>query len=126
MWICHLQTAYEEALIPLFDTLDWLKLSESRYLLGNQITEADWRLFTTLIRFDIVYNGHFKCNLRLIEDYPNLSNYLRDLYQNPELRRRLISTYKDHYYISHKTINPSGVVPTGPIIDYTLPNNRVI
>ena len=123
------QTAYEEALIPLFDTLDWLEkiLSESRYLLGNQITEADWRLFTTLIRFDIVYYGHFKCNLRRIEDYPNLSNYLRDLYQNPGIAETVnFQHIKDHYYISHKTINPSGVVPTGPIIDYTLPNNRVI
>ena len=122
------QAAYEAAVMPLFDTLDWLEslLAKARYLTGNLITEADWRLFTTLIRFDAVYVGHFKCNLRRIIDYPNLSNYLRDLYQKPGVAKTVnMQHIKGHYYSSHATINPSGVVPTGPDIDFNQTHNRV-
>ena len=121
------QAAYEEAITPLFDTLDWLEdiLSRKRYLTGAQITEADWRLFTTLIRFDPVYIGHFKCNIRRIADYPNLSNYLRDLYQQPGIARTVnMEHIKRHYYESHTSINPSRIVPTGPDTDFTTPHNR--
>ena len=121
------QTAYEEALIPLFDTLDWLeeKLSSNRYLLGNFITEADWRLFTTLVRFDPVYVGHFKCNIRRLKDYPNLSDYMRDLYQVPGVAETVnIEHIKKHYYGSHETINPTRVIPVGPYIDYDEPHSR--
>ena len=121
------QAAYEEAITPLFDTLDWLEdiLSRKRYLTGGQITEADWRLFTTLIRFDPVYVGHFKCNIRRIADYPNLSNYLRDLYQQPGISRTVnMEHIKRHYYESHTSINPSRVVPKGPDIDYETPHDR--
>ena len=121
------QAAYEEAITPLFDTLDWLEdiLSRKRYLTGAQITEADWRLFTTLIRFDPVYVGHFKCNIRRIADYPNLSNYLRDLYQQPGISRTVnMEHIKRHYYESHTSINPSRVVPKGPDIDYETPHDR--
>ena len=121
------QAAYEEAITPLFDTLDWLEdiLSRKRYLTGGQITEADWRLFTTLIRFDSVYVGHFKCNIRRIADYPNLSNYLRDLYQQPGIARTVnMEHIKRHYYESHTSINPSRVVPNGPDIDYKTPHDR--
>ena len=113
--------------MPLFDTLDWLEdiLSSKRYLTGNQITEADWRLFTTLIRFDPVYVGHFKCNIRRIIDYPNLSNYLRDLYQQPGIADTVnMEHIKKHYYASHETINPSRIVPNGPNIDFKQPHNR--
>ena len=121
------QAAYEEAITPLFDTLDWLEdiLSRKRYLTGGQITEADWRLFTTLIRFDPVYVGHFKCNIRRIADYPNLSNYLRDLYQQPGIAKTVnMEHIKRHYYESHTSINPSRVVPKGPDIDYKTPHDR--
>ena len=121
------QAAYEEAITPLFDTLDWLEdiLSQKRYLTGAQITEADWRLFTTLVRFDPVYVGHFKCNIRRIADYPNLSNYLRDLYQQPGIARTVnIEHIKRHYYESHTSINPSRIVPTGPDTDFTTPHDR--
>ena len=121
------QEAYDEVVIPLFDTLDWLEdiLSTKRYLTGNQITEADWRLFTTLIRFDPVYVGHFKCNIRRIIDYPNLSNYVRDLYQQPGIADTVnMEHIKNHYYASHETINPSRVVPKGPDIDFMEPHNR--
>ena len=121
------QAAYEEAVTPLFDTLDWLedRLRSKRYLTGDQITEADWRLFTTLIRFDAVYVGHFKCNIRRIADYPNLSEYLRDLYQQPGIAKTVnMEHIKKHYYESHETINPSRVVPQGPVIDFTVPHNR--
>ncbi len=121
------QAAYEEAITPLFDTLDWLEdiLSRKRYLTGAQITEADWRLFTTLIRFDPVYVGHFKCNIRRIADYPNLSNYLRDLYQQPGISRTVSMEHiKRHYYESHTSINPSRVVPMGPDNDFTMPHSR--
>jgi len=121
------QEAYEEAVIPLFDTLDELeeRLGEQRYLCGSQITEADWRLFTTLIRFDAVYVGHFKCNLRRIDDYPNLSNYLRDLYQVPGVSETVeLRAIKLHYYGSHDTINPHYVVPMGPALDFHRGHDR--
>ncbi|SFU14966.1 putative glutathione S-transferase [Pseudovibrio denitrificans] len=121
------QAAYEEALYPLFETLDWLesKLAKYRYLTGATITEADWRLFTTLVRFDPVYVGHFKCNLRRIQDYPNLSNYLRDLFQQPGITKTVnLHHIKAHYYTSHATINPTGIVPVGPEVDYSHPHDR--
>lgn len=121
------QEAYEEALVPLFETLDWLdeRLSAQRYLTGNSITEADWRLFTTLVRFDPVYVGHFKCNVRRIDDYANLSGYVRDLYQQPGVAQSVnMEHIKNHYYASHETINPSRVIPTGPAIDFTEPHGR--
>ena len=112
------QEAYEEAVVPLFETLDWLeqRLEGQRYLMGHQITEADWRLFTTLIRFDPVYVGHFKCNLKRLIDYPNLRAYTKDLYQQPGIAETVNMFHiKNHYYGSHTSINPSGVVPIGPI-----------
>lgn len=121
------QEAYEEAFSQLFATLDKLedRLSSQRYLVGNQLTEADWRLFTTLVRFDAVYVGHFKCNLRRIEDYPSLSNYLRELFQVPGIAETVNMLHiKAHYYGSHKTINPSGIVPVGPKVDYSRPHDR--
>lgn len=121
------QQAYEEAVLPLFETLGWLeeRLDENRYLCGTRLTEADWRLFTTLIRFDSVYVGHFKCNLRRIEDHPNLSNYLRELYQMPGVAETVdFHAIKLHYYGSHKTINPTGVVPMGPALDFHRPHDR--
>jgi putative glutathione S-transferase len=121
------QEAYEEAVTPLFETLDALdeQLATKRYLAGNSITEADWRLFTTLIRFDAVYVGHFKCNLRRIVDYPHLSGYLRELYQWPGVRETVNFTHiKNHYYYSHETINPHRVVPLGPVLDLDAPHGR--
>ena len=121
------QEAYEEAVVPLFDTLDWLeeRLKSQRYLTGDQITEADWRLFTTLIRFDAVYVGHFKCNLKRLFDYPNLWAYTRDLYQQPGIAETVNMYHiKNHYYGSHTSVNPSGTVPLGPEINYDEPHNR--
>ncbi len=121
------QKAYEDAINPLFETLDWLekKLSTNRYLLGSKLTEADWRLFTTLVRFDPVYVGHFKCNKRRLIDYPNLWDYVRELYQMPKITETVnFEHIKGHYYQSHKTINPTGIVPMGPIIDFKAPHNR--
>ncbi len=121
------QEAYEEAVIPLFKTLEWLEkiLSKRRYLTGVHITEADWRLFTTLVRFDPVYVGHFKCDIRRILDYPNLSNYVRDLYQYPGVATTVnMGHIKGHYYASHTSINPTGIVPLGPISDLDKPHNR--
>jgi glutathionyl-hydroquinone reductase len=115
------QEAYEEAIVPLFETLDWLEeqLKSRRYLTGDQVTEADWRLFTTLIRFDAVYVGHFKCNLKRLIDYPNLWAYTRDLYQQPGIAETInMHHIKQHYYGSHTTVNPTGIVPLGPDIDY--------
>lgn len=114
------QAAYEEAFEELFDALDWLEglLQKRRYLCGDYLTEADWRLFTTLIRFDSVYHGHFKCNLRRIQDYPALSGWLRELYQWPGIAGTVDFTHiKNHYYRSHATINPTGIVPAGPALD---------
>ncbi|HEY8564477.1 MAG TPA: glutathione S-transferase family protein [Beijerinckiaceae bacterium] len=121
------QGTYEEALGPLFATLDDLdaRLASRRYLCGDAITEADWRLFTTLVRFDAVYVGHFKCNLRRIADYPNLSGYLRDLYQVAGIAETVnMEHIKGHYYGSHATINPTGIVPLGPVLDLGAPHGR--
>ena len=121
------QAAYEDAFEYLFMELDRVeqRLSEQRYLLGEQITEADWRLFTTLIRFDAVYVGHFKCNLRRIADYDNLSNYLRDLYQMPGIAETVDIDYiKRHYYYSHNSINPTRIVPKGPELNFDRPHDR--
>jgi putative glutathione S-transferase len=121
------QAAYEEAFRDLFGALDEIeqRLSQQRYLVGNRITETDWRLFTTLIRFDPVYVGHFKCNLRRIADYPNLSNYLRELYQWPGVRETVNFTHiKRHYYMSHPQINPARIVPLGPEMDLDAPHDR--
>ena len=121
------QAAYEEAAAQLFETLDFLeeKLSRSRFLCGKASTEADWRLFPTLVRFDAVYVGHFKCNLRRIADYPNLSNYLRDLYQTPGIAETVnIFHIKHHYYESQRQVNPTGIVPIGPELDFSAPHDR--
>lgn len=121
------QHAYEEAVAPLFATLDELeqRLSTHRYLLGDTITEADWRLFTTLVRFDAVYHGHFKCNIKQIADYPHLSGYLRELYQWPGVADTVnMKHIKAHYYRSHNTINPTGVVPVGPELNLDAPHGR--
>lgn len=121
------QAAYEKHFHTLFESLDKVEdiLSKHRYLTGDTITEADWRLFTTLIRFDSVYVGHFKCNLRTIESYPNISNYLRELYQVEGIEETVnFEHIKVHYYYSHDMINPTRVVPLGPKLDYTTPHNR--
>jgi putative glutathione S-transferase len=121
------QVAYEEAVQDVFEALDILeqRLSGSRYLTGHRITEADWRLFTTLVRFDAVYVNHFKCNVRRIVDYPNIWAYLRDLYQEPGIAETVQMDYiKSHYYGSHGTINPTAIVPTGPEIDFFEPQQR--
>ncbi|WP_321792904.1 glutathione S-transferase family protein [Caballeronia sp. J97] len=115
------QAAYEEAVTPLFDTLDFLeaRLDTRRYLTGDGFTEADIRLFTTLVRFDAVYVGHFKCNLRRIVDYPNLSKFTREIYRMPGVAATVnFGHIKRHYYESHRTINPTGIVPAGPLLDF--------
>jgi len=121
------QDAYDEAFEAVFSALDALerRLARQRYLAGAAITEADWRLFPTLIRFDAVYYSHFKCNLRRITDYPNLSNYLRDLYQQPGIAATVnMDHIKTHYYGSQRHVNPRGIVPRGPLIDFTAPHDR--
>ena len=121
------QDAYEKAVTILFDALDTLeaRLADQRYLIGDKLTEADWRLFTTLVRFDAVYVGHFKCNIRRVIDYPNLWGYLRDLYQVPGVKDTVnIEHIKAHYYTSHATINPTAIVPVGPVIDFDEPHER--
>jgi len=121
------QSAYESAYHQLFGALDHTEsiLSESRYLTGERITEADWRLFTTLIRFDAVYHGHFKCNRQRIEDYPNIKEFVRELYQWPGVKETVdFEHIKGHYYRSHTTINPTQIVPVGPDIDYDRPHQR--
>ena len=121
------QSAYEAAVFPLFETLDWLedRLAHRRYLCGDIITEADWRLFTTLARFDAVYVGHFKCNLRRLADYRNLWGYARDLYAQPGVKPTVdLHHIKHHYYGSHPTINPHGIVPAGPVLDWDSPHIR--
>jgi len=121
------QPAYEKAYHTLFESLDWIEgiLSQQRYLVGDQITEADWRLFTTLIRFDAVYHSHFKCNRQKLSEFPSISNYLRELYQVEGVAETVdFDHIKQHYYGSHNTINPSGVVPLGPDEDFTLEHNR--
>src|SRR5271155_527459 len=121
------QAAYEEGCRTVFAALDWIEglLSRQRYLVGPRLTEADWRLFTTLVRFDAVYYSHFKCNVRRIIDYPNLSNYLRDLYQTPGIADTVnLDHIKRHYYGSHRNVNPTGIVPIGPALDFDLPHDR--
>ena len=121
------QEAYEAAFHPLFATLDWLeaRLGDTRFLCGSTVTEADWRLFTTLVRFDSVYNGHFKCNLRRIVDYPKLWDYTRSLYQVPGVAGTVnFGHIKRHYYMSHPWVNPSRIVPAGPDLDWTAPGSR--
>lgn len=121
------QTAYEQAFDEVFAELDHLErvLGANRYLSGEHLTEADIRLFTTMIRFDAVYHGHFKCNLRRIADYPNLSNWLRELYQWPGIAETVdFQHIKNHYYGSHKTINPTGIVPRGPKQDFSMAHDR--
>ncbi len=121
------QEAYDEAVSALFETLDMLedRLARQPYLAGERITEADWRLFTTLVRFDPVYVGHFKCNLKRLAEYPNLWNYTKQLYQVPGVAETCNFYHiKHHYYGSHESINPTRIVPTGPIIDYSTPHDR--
>lgn len=121
------EAAYKEAVVTLFDALDTLevRLANQRYLLSDTITEADWRLFTTLVRFDAVYVGHFKCNIRRIVDYPNLWGYLRDLYQVPGIAETVnIEHIKAHYYTSHANINPTRIIPVGPLLDFNEPHDR--
>ena len=121
------QEAYEEAVYPLFDTLEWLedRLQDRRYLTGSRITEADWRLFTTLIRFDPVYVSHFKCNIRRLVDYPNLWGYTRDLYQQPGIAETINMVHiKKSYFGSHDKVNPTGIVPAGPDFHPEAPHER--
>lgn len=121
------QAAYEAAVNPLFETLDWLedRLSRSRFLCGDAMTEADIRLFTTLVRFDSVYHGHFKCNIRRIADYRHLWAYTRDIYQMPGIAGTVdFGHIKRHYYMSHRRINPTGIVPVGPALDFDAPAER--
>ena len=121
------QAAYEEAFDALFAALDWLedRLYRQRYLVGDAITEADWRLFTTLVRFDAVYVGHFKCNRRRLVDYPALWAYTRELYQVPGVAQTVdLDHIKHHYYASHAGINPTRIVPKGPEIDFSTPHGR--
>ncbi len=121
------QQPYERAARKLFETLDELdqRLASQRYLLGARMTESDWRLFPTLIRFDAVYHGHFKCNLRRIVDYPHLWPYLRDLYQHDGVAETVnFDHIKRHYYITHDQINPTRIVPIGPELDLAQPHGR--
>jgi putative glutathione S-transferase len=121
------QTAYERAVRDLFATLDKLeaRLAHQGYLLGAQPVETDWRLFCTLVRFDAVYHGHFKCNLRRIVDYPNLQGYLQDLYQLPGIAETVnLDHIKRHYYVTHTEINPTQIVPLGPILELDKPSGR--
>ncbi len=121
------QAAYDAAVYPLFESLDWLedRLSTRRYLMGARITEADWRLFTTLVRFDLVYHLHFKCNRARIIDYPNLWGYLRELYQWPGVAQTVnFDHIVRHYHFSHETINPHRILPINPVIDFDAPHER--
>jgi putative glutathione S-transferase len=121
------QQAYEAAVVPLFKRLDWLdeRLAGQRYLAGDRVTEADIRLFTTLVRFDAVYFGHFKCNLRRIVDYPNLWGYARDVFQQPGFGETVnFDHIKRHYYMTHEQLNPTRIVPMGPIVDWHAPHGR--
>ncbi|MDX8346774.1 glutathione S-transferase family protein [Cognatiyoonia sp. IB215446] len=121
------QEAYDAAVHPLFDTLDWLedRLSQNRYLMGDTLTEADWRLWTTLVRFDPVYHLHFKCNRKRIADYPNLSGYLRELYQMPGIAETVnMEHIVRHYHYSHESINPHRIIPINPIQDLWAPHGR--
>ena len=121
------QEAYEAGVMPLFDSLDWLedRLSQSRYLMGDRLTEADWRLWTTLIRFDPVYHLHFKCNRKRIVDYPNLWAFTRELYQMEGIAQTVkMDHIVHHYHYSHETINPNRIIPVNPVLDYDAPHGR--
>ncbi|WP_346291836.1 glutathione S-transferase family protein [Sphaerothrix gracilis] len=121
------QSAYENAFSDLFNALNHWEavLDKQRYLCGDRLTEADFCMFTTLLRFDAVYYSHFKCNLQRIVDYPNLWNYLKDLYQHPGVKETCnLSHIKEHYYRSHPNVNPTGIVPVGPVIDFEAPHDR--
>jgi putative glutathione S-transferase len=121
------QEAYDAAVHPLFDTLDWIEdiLSHNRYLMGDTLTEADWRLFTTLVRFDVVYHQHFKCNRSRIIDYPNLWAYTRALYQMPGVAGTVnFEHIVRHYHYSHETINPNRIIPVNPVLDFDAPHGR--
>jgi glutathionyl-hydroquinone reductase len=121
------QEAYDEAVTEVFEGLDLWEdvLSSRRYLCGDRVTEADWCLFPTPVRFDSVYHGHFKCNVRRVVDYPNLWGYTRDLYQQPGVAETVnMEHIKKHYYRSHESINPPRIVPKGPILDFTGPHDR--
>ncbi|MEX3316432.1 glutathione S-transferase family protein [Sulfitobacter sp. PS-8MA] len=121
------QAAYDAAVHPLFDTLDWIEdlLSRNRYLAGDKMTEADWRLFTTLVRFDKVYHLHFKCNRRRIVDYPNIWAYTRALYQQPGVAETVnFDHIVRHYHYSHDTINPNRIIPINPVLDFDAPHGR--
>jgi putative glutathione S-transferase len=121
------QRSYEDAAAAVFAALDQLddRLATRRYLFGSRIVEADWRLFCTLIRFDVVYHGHFKCNVRRILDYPHLQGYLLDLYQQPGIAETVnLDHIKRHYYFTHDEINPTRIVPIGPALDFTAPHDR--
>jgi len=121
------QVAYEAAVVPLFQTMDWLEehFQSRRFLVGEKPTEADWRLFTTLVRFDAVYHCHFKCNIRRLIDFPNLWSYTRELYQWPRIADTVnLMHIKRHYYMSHRLINPTGIVPAGPSINFDTPPSR--
>jgi putative glutathione S-transferase len=121
------QGAYEQAFVDLFDSFAWLEalLDERRYLAGGHVTEADWRLFPTLVRFDEVYNLHFRCNLRRLVDYPNLWAYARELYQRPSVQRTVaMEQIKRHYYTTHDELNPKHVIPVGPGYDWSEPHGR--
>jgi putative glutathione S-transferase len=121
------QNAYDEAVAPLFDTLDWLedRLSQHRYLMGDTLTEADWRLFPTLVRFDSVYHLHFKCNRSRIIDYPNLWAYTRELFQWPGIAQTVnLDHIVRHYHYSHESINPHRIIPVNPVLDFSAPHGR--
>jgi putative glutathione S-transferase len=121
------QSAYDEAVEPLFDSLEWIEeiLSNNRYLIGDTMTEADWRLFTTLVRFDMVYHLHFKCNRKRIVDFPNLWAYTRELYQVPHVAETVhMDHIVRHYHYSHETINPNRIIPINPVLDFTAPHGR--
>ena len=121
------QDAYDKAVHPLFDSLDWIEdiLADNRYLTGGRITEADWRLFTTVVRFDAVYHTHFKCNRRRIVDYPNLWGWARELYQWPSVAETVRPDhFARHYYFSHDTVNPHRIIPIGPDADWSEPHGR--
>jgi putative glutathione S-transferase len=121
------QEAYDAAVVPLFDSLEWIEqiLGENRYLTGDQLTEADWRLFTTLVRFDNVYHQHFKCNRKRIIDLPNTWGYLRELYQYPGVAETVnMDHIVRHYHYSHDTINPNRIIPINPVIDFDSPHGR--
>ena len=121
------QAAYDEAIHPLFESLDWLEelLSRQRYLTGDRLTEADWRLFTTAVRFDLVYHTHFKCNRKWLRDYPNLWGWTRELYQFPGVAKTVhFDHILRHYHCSHPTINPYGIIPINPVINWSEPHGR--